>query len=156
MRRGHQFDPRAQRLPDIVTVGVGVRPVEPLFVQVQFDWVGWDETLLEPAGSLRLSPGGGSIHHESRAHPRRLGDDQLANGPYGTISSGWCASNRALDANPDAVKGFVRAILKAQAQAQGIAPTIGACVFGSQLAWTRTVIEYAQRADDHPAEQESP
>lgn len=49
---------------------------------------------------------------------RRLGDDQLANGPYGTISSGWCASNKFIDGNPDAVKGFVRAILKANKYAR--------------------------------------
>jgi NitT/TauT family transport system substrate-binding protein len=49
---------------------------------------------------------------------RRLGDDQLANGPYGTISSGWCASNKFLDANPDAAKGFVRAMLKANKYAR--------------------------------------
>jgi long-chain fatty acid transport protein len=29
------------RIPDLVSVGVGVRPVEALFLQVQFDWTGW-------------------------------------------------------------------------------------------------------------------
>lgn len=49
---------------------------------------------------------------------RVLGDDQLANGPYGTISSGWCASNKFIQANPTAVAGFARAILKANQYAR--------------------------------------
>jgi NitT/TauT family transport system substrate-binding protein len=44
---------------------------------------------------------------------RKLGDDSVSNGPYGTITAGFCASNDFIDKNPAAVKGFVKAILAA-------------------------------------------
>lgn len=49
---------------------------------------------------------------------RFLGDDTLSVGPYGTMTSGWCASNKFIDSNPDAVKAFVRAIMKANRYAR--------------------------------------
>jgi long-chain fatty acid transport protein len=45
-------------IPDIVTVGVGLRPIDDLFLQVQFDWTHWStfqSLQLMPAGNPALA-----------------------------------------------------------------------------------------------------
>ena len=44
---------------------------------------------------------------------RKLGDDSVSNGPYGTITAGFCASKDFINKNPTAAKAFVKAILAA-------------------------------------------
>lgn len=48
---------------------------------------------------------------------RSLGEDIVGLGPYGTLTSGFCASDSFINSNPDAVKRFVKAILQANAYA---------------------------------------